>query len=100
MNEKALPKIYLFRDGSGMAGFVYGVALAENGALLTGHLSTDEDWLRHDLGLTSDWKHDHYRRHYPDGYELVWLDNPEADPGCRRAIALHQERAKAEGMSG
>lgn len=46
---------------------------------LTGHLSSGEEWFKHDMGITSDWKHDIYEKHYPDGYNLEYL-------GCFRDI--------------
>ena len=41
--------------------------------VITGHWSTSEPWCKHDMGITSDWKHDIYNELYPNGYELVWL---------------------------
>lgn len=40
---------------------------------IAGHWSSGESWCKHDMGITSDWKHDIYNEMYPDGYELVWL---------------------------
>lgn len=48
-------------------------ALAEDGHVLSGHLSSNFGFAKHDMGLTSDWKHKEYKEHYPDGYELVDL---------------------------
>lgn len=62
-------------------GDVYGYAIddliVDNGKVklssITNHLSSGETWCKHDMGITSDWKHDIYNEMYPDGYELVWL---------------------------
>ena len=35
--------------------------------------SSGENWCKHDMGITSDWKHDISAELYPDGYELEWL---------------------------
>lgn len=59
--------------GSTPGGDVVGYAMAEDGHVLCSHLSSSRGYLRHDMGLTSDWKHKHYKDHYPDGYELVDL---------------------------
>lgn len=51
-------------------------ARTEDGELLASHVSSCEGWACHDIGLTSDWKHDTYRARYPDGYELVEVPLP------------------------
>ncbi len=81
-----LPKIYVYPvwakgDVRGVAdptvgveytpGEVYGEACAQGGVVLNHHISSNLDWLRFDLGLTSTRGHDKYRAYYPDGYELV-----------------------------
>lgn len=42
------------------------------------HYSSGINWTQHDMGITSDWKHDIYQTLYPDGYELVWLGGFES----------------------
>lgn len=42
-------------------------------SVITNHFSSGENWCKHDMGITSDWKHDVYDAMYPDGYELIWL---------------------------
>lgn len=66
------PKIYVFINGS-WGPDVIGYALAEDGTVLNHHISSSEQWLRHDMGVTSDWKHDSYRTHYPDGYDVEYV---------------------------
>jgi hypothetical protein len=97
--EEKLPKIFLFINGSNSMG-LNGCGLAEDGTGLSGHLSTHEGWAKHDLGLTSDWKHEEYMAHYPQGYELVWLDredldgNDEFNLACERNKKLYEEKQK------
>lgn len=69
------PKIFLSYDPATNWGpnDVIVFALAEDGTGLGSHLSSNEVWAKHDIGLTSDWHHDAYREHYPDGYELEWI---------------------------
>ena len=94
------PKIYLWAAeiqwGSygRMRNEFLAYALAEDGTGLCSHLSSSVGWAKHDVGLTSNWKHDLYDEHYPDGYELVWLDNPETDPGWLKAKAINDQKAK------
>jgi len=87
-------KIYLYcvpyhflRDGD-----VLGFAVAEDGRGLASHLSSGVDFSKHDMGLTSDWKHVHYTREYPDGYELEWVDDVDNHAGLQGALQLNAER--------
>jgi hypothetical protein len=87
--EEVKTKIYLasFPDGSG--GFL-GQALAEDGLALASHLSSSVDWAKHDMGFTSDCRHDTYTELYPHGYELIWIDDPHTDERWRAALALNK----------
>lgn len=55
-------------------------ARAEDGRLLATHVSSCIDWAKHDIGLTSDWKHDIYRSEFPEGYELIWKESDPCPP--------------------
>ena len=76
-----------------------GIALAEDGTALVGHVSSSKEWVKHDMGLNSTWKHDIYNHHYPDGYELVWVDGDRGDldlekhEGWMNAIARNKAMA-------
>jgi hypothetical protein len=88
--------------GSTRGGDVLGAALADDGTGLAEHLSSSVGFAQHDMGLTSDWKHDYYREHFPGGFELVWVDDPATHPGWQAALeknkALHLAAlAEAEG---
>lgn len=83
-------KIYCFINGGNVSWYNVA-ALAEDGNYLSGHLSSNEHWARHDIGITSDWKHEEYKKHYPDGYELIWLDEPMEDEGFKLAVQKNEE---------
>lgn len=87
-----MPKIFLHYVSMGRD--VLGWGMAEDGYVLSSYLSSDEEWLRHDLGLTSSQKHPDYKAHYPDGYDLVWLGRVEslekAPPEFQSAFAKNQ----------
>ena len=91
-------KIYLYTIEQGPNWWL-GFALAEDGFGLTSHISSTRAWSQHDLGLTSEVKHDIYRKYYPDGYELVWLDEPEKNPGFTEALALNKKNTKKERLN-
>jgi hypothetical protein len=75
---------------------VLGYALAEDGTGLSSHLSSNIDFSKHDMGLTSDWKHDVYKEHYPDGYELEWIEEKDLDNHADfcRAYQINLEKRK------
>ena len=98
-------KIYLTCFEGGMrSGDVMGYALAEDGTALASHLSSSEGFSKHDMGLTSDWKHDTYSKFYPDGFELKWIDYPEEDDRWLAAIKLnkakHEDEAQVDDEKG
>lgn len=86
--------------GSTPGGDVLGCALAEDGTCLAEHLSSSVGFAQHDLGLTSDWKHENYQKHAPDGFELIWIDDPKTDPRWQDALgknrALRPETESAD----
>jgi hypothetical protein len=88
MNDKK--KIYCFSNG-GPAGWLHAVAIAEDGNVLAEHICSDEGFMRYDLGITSDRKHDLYNAHFgDDGWVLVWVDDP-SDLRLLGAIELNQK---------
>lgn len=48
-------------------------------SVIANHCSSGETWCKHDMGITSNWKHDIYGAEHPNGYELIWL-------GCFKEI--------------
>lgn len=56
-------------------------ALSEDGRLLAVHVSSSESFAKIDIGVTNPQSphHAQYREHYPDGYELVWVEGPIED---------------------
>ena len=93
MGKTKPSKIYLACftvNNSVFAGDVIGYAIAEDGKGLASHLSSNETWARHDMGLTSDWKHDIYQEEYPKGYALIWIDNPATDTRWQDALAKNK----------
>jgi len=89
------PKIYVacFPAPNWGEESVVGYALAEDGQGLVSHLSSSPEFSKHDMGFNSDWHHDTYKTKYPDGFEVVWVDDPDNDPDWIRATQLNSERA-------
>lgn len=76
------PKIFAFING-GSPGWYSGAAIAEDGTVLpASHVSSSPGWARHDMGANgqSEWKHDVYAAHYPDGFQVEWVENVKEHP--------------------
>lgn len=91
-----MKKIYCFVNGGRNTEFQHVIALCEDGHCLAAHLSSHEHWAKHDIGINSDWKHDKYKEHCPEGYELIWIDNPETSEEISEAYKLNQELSAKE----
>ena len=102
-------KIYIFCVPTGTSSYgrindaeatgnVIGYALAEDGNCIASHYSSGRNWAKHDMGITSDWKHEVYEKHYPDGYELEWIDFEDLDNHAEylKAKKLNFEQAPKE----
>jgi hypothetical protein len=89
-----MKKILLAAFPVGILGYS-GYALCEDGHGICGHASSSIEWAKHDLGLTSDWKHVLYAKYCPEGYELVWVDDPDNSDEWRAAVKLNREVLRA-----
>lgn len=94
-------KIYCFNNG-GPSDWLQAVAIAEDGTCIAGHICSAESFMPHDLGITSDWKHDDYNEHYGEGnWELEWVPTAavraKSHEGLQSALRLNEQlREKAE----
>ena len=90
-------KIFIIAEESNALGPGYHcAALAEDGTGICGHYSSTIGFTKHDMGLTSDWKHEHYKKHYPGGYELIWVDDPDNHPGFLAALELNKQKSEKQ----
>lgn len=88
------PQIFIFCNGCSHE-WHNATAISEDGHFLAGHICSDHAWIPHDMGITSDWKHDAYKAKYPDGYELVMVPKEEikTHAGITAAYQKHLEMA-------
>lgn len=88
-----MTKIYLtcFNVGIAHSDEVIGYALCEDGHCLASHLSSGKGWFMHDMGYESNWHHDVYKEHCPEGYELIWIDDAENDERWIEAMELNKQ---------
>lgn len=94
MSEETKPtKIYTFINGRYGSGDLYVAALDERGNPAGGHLSSSKAWAQHDIGFTSPERaQKRYGESYPEGFELIWLEEEELETheGFKAAYALNQ----------
>ena len=95
-----MPKIFVMVYGKyHRSGDVVGVALAEDGETLGSHFSSNEEWLKIDLGVdtaceapTGVSHRKDYAKHYPDGFEVEWVPDPAKHEGYMAALKLNKEK--------
>jgi hypothetical protein len=92
----AKPKIFAFSSVVG-GGDGIALAMAEDGTVVDSHYCSNEAWVPHDLGVTCDWHHEEYKKHYPDGFEMEFVRaaDVESHAGLIAAFALNQKQAEA-----
>jgi hypothetical protein len=83
--------------GGGRHEDVIGYAITADGIGLASHLSSNTEWAKHDLGLTSNWKHDLYNEHCQNGFELEWVDDVFSHPELMQAIAINHANCGTSG---
>jgi len=75
-----LPIIYGYNNTKSGGTWNEGVILAEDGTYLGGHICSEEGYMLHDLGIlegTKPDKHEKFKKHYPDGYRMVFVPGKE-----------------------
>lgn len=89
------PKIFCFSNVvGGGEGLAY--AIAEDGTVLASHFCSSEMYVPHDLGIIEGCRHEAYKQHYPDGYELefVLARDVASHPGISLSYKRNQELGK------
>lgn len=72
-------------------GDTLGYAMIVDGAnysIIENHYSSGINWTKHDMGITSDWKHEIYKEKFPNGYELIWLGGFENHEEAKKATEM------------
>jgi hypothetical protein len=91
------PKIFCFSNVVG-GGEGPAIAMAEDGTILGSHFCSHEGFARGDLGFlpgSRPDRHKDYAKHYPNGYEMVFVyaDEIGKHEGLQAAFKLNQEQA-------
>jgi hypothetical protein len=88
-----LPVIFAFSNVRGGGdGVCY--AMAQDGTVLGSHWCSNEAYAPHDLGVRDGARldrHEHYRKHYPDGYLMDFVPSREIGnhDGLKEAFRLN-----------
>jgi len=84
-----MKKIYCFNNG-GSIGWMNAVAIAEDGTCVAQHGCSSEVFMKHDLGITTNRKHDNYDAHYGEGnWELEWVADVPNHKDLQAALVLN-----------
>lgn len=62
------------------------VSVSDTCKIMSNHFSSGISWAKHDIGITSDWKHDIYQKEFPNGYELEWVDDVDSHVDLMKII--------------
>ena len=95
-------KIYCFSNVVG-GGDGIAYAMAEDGTVLGSHWCSHEYYVPNDLGVIEGSRpdrHEDYKKHYPNGYEMEFVRSNEAEnhKGLQKAFELNRiqgENAKS-----
>lgn len=86
-------KIYGFFNSRREFGDAQAIAIDETGKIVATHVSSNESFAAHDLGMTesSTRKHDIYHTNYPGGWQCEFVrirDRRDTHPGLQAALTL------------
>lgn len=94
------PRIYCWVNARNAPNWLVSVAMAEDGTFLASHVSSSDGFARHDMGFRDSlWKHEIYKAHCPDGFELVWVDDYDVQLRVDERFAATIERNIAQGRA-
>ena len=67
-------------EDSRVCNDVVWVSVSEDSVLVSSGISSSIDWAKNDSGFQSRevYRQDDYRKLFPDGYELIWVDTEDA----------------------
>ena len=90
------PIIFCFINSEHPAGMYQVVALSQGGRILASDYARTKHEARMKIGLGGFRHHDQYELAHPNGYMLVWVDDPRNDPELRRVIEINQRLDEIE----
>ena len=96
-NLNILPKIFVFCN-SCQPNWHGATALTQDGFFIASHLCSNHGFIMHDMGVhPTGWKRDIYDVHYPDGYDVVFEENPlDGSAEFKAAYEKHKSYTKEQ----
>lgn len=92
------PRIYCWINAGKGTDCVVSMAMAEDGTLLTSHVSSSDGFAKGDCGYLDtpmgQRKRKLFDAHYPDGWEVEWVDDARNHPGLDAAYERNQQMAR------
>lgn len=90
----ACPKIFCFINSGKGTDWVASMAIAEDGTVLTQHVSSSDGFAQGDSGYLDtpmgQTKRRRFDEHYPGGWEVEWVDSPRDHAGLMAAYERNQ----------
>lgn len=110
--EQHTSRIYCFINGGKGTDWVRAMAMAEDGTCLGQHVSSSDAFAAMDSGFAEApestiapmaWgpnldKRRRFEEHYPEGFDLEWVDDPRTHPGLLAAYELNQQKAREKAV--
>ncbi len=85
-------KIYVFKANRFGPTDISCLAVADDGDELANHVSSNESFARFDMGVTSKNKHEIYKKKFPEGFEVIWVDDWKSHPFLSEQAKKNQEK--------
>lgn len=90
-------KIYAWINSEPLNNCIQVQAITDDGCWIASHISSDEAWAKHDIGITSARKHEVYNKYFPNGWEIEWIDHEYIFTHPGLLAALDKSRADNSG---
>ena len=84
-------KVYCFQGDWFDPAFGYFItAISNNGTVLAMSTAPSLEEAQTNIGYLGDLQHHHYRKHFPNGYSIEWVDDPNDHEGFLEAYNLYE----------
>jgi hypothetical protein len=101
LQDHGLPKVFCWINGGKGTDWVCSITMAEDGTCLGQHVSSSDCFAMRDSGFMvgvgfvennapGNEKRAAMEKHYPDGFDVEWVDDPLTHAGLLAAYKLNQ----------
>jgi hypothetical protein len=89
-DKASRPIIYCFINSEHPSGMKQVVAMSQGATILAEDYGRSDHECRVKIGLGGFNHHEKYEQVHPNGYMLVWVDDPKNDPELTRVIRVNE----------